>query len=108
VQQDIWYCQTQTDTKILLSLGGSVAAGATPYQLNGASDGIYLANILWGMYGPIDQDYNPDWVFSGSYRPLDRGTTNTTAGVTIDIDGFDFDIEVASTGKITLPMYDPS
>jgi chitinase len=108
VQQDIWYCQTQTDTKILLSLGGSVGAGVTPYELNSPADGVYLANILWGMYGPIDQGFNADWVSSGSYRPLDRGTNNATAGVTIDIDGFDFDIEVGSTSRFTAPIYDPS
>jgi chitinase len=108
VQEDIWYCQTHTDTKILLSLGGSVASGVTPYQLNNAADGVYLANILWGMYGPIDQDYNADWVSSGSYRPLDRGTNNVTAGITVDIDGFDFDIEYLPAGRITPPIYDPS
>lgn len=88
LQRDIIYCQQKTNKKILLSLGGAVGN----YQLNGAADGIYLAEFLWGAYGP----YNPSWT---GVRPLDRGYNNATAGDTVDFDGFDFDIEQSSPGN---------
>jgi chitinase len=50
------------------------------------------------MYGP----YNQTWVDNGGLRPLDRGfyNTSTSPAYQIDIDGFDFDIEIGPTGKI--------
>lgn len=93
LQEDIYYCQTQTKKKILLSLGGD----GGNYVLNGAADGRYLADFLWGAYGP----YNATWVANGGVRPLDRGSTNLDLTKTIDIDGFDFDIERASPGTST-------
>ncbi|KAI9050624.1 hypothetical protein LZ554_005783 [Drepanopeziza brunnea f. sp. 'monogermtubi'] len=89
LQEDIYYCQTQTKKKILLSLGGE----GGNYQLNGKADGEYLADFLWGAYGP----YNASWVAAGGVRPLDRGYNNADPSKTIDIDGFDFDIERQST-----------
>lgn len=77
-----------------MSLGGD----STSYQLNGAADGIYLANFLWGAYGP----YNASWVAAGGVRPLDRGLYNTNTSMTIDIDGFDFDIEHTSAGNTSI------
>ncbi|KAL5331921.1 hypothetical protein ACEPPN_001461 [Leptodophora sp. 'Broadleaf-Isolate-01'] len=88
LQEDIYYCQTKTKKKILLSLGGD----GGNYQLNGPADGEYLADFLWGAYGP----YNASWVAKGGVRPLDRGASNTDLSKTIDIDGFDFDIEQTS------------
>jgi hypothetical protein len=61
LQEDIYYCQTQTKKKILLSLGGE----GGNYQLNGKADGEYLADFLWGAYGP----YNASWVAAGGVRP---------------------------------------
>jgi chitinase len=76
----LYECQQNTKTKFLLSLGG--AAGN--YNLNNASDGVYLANLLWGAFGP----YNAAWVAGGGIRPFDVSSTKT-----IEFDGFDFDIE---------------
>jgi chitinase len=92
LQQDIPTCQA-LGKKIVLSLGGSVSS----YQLTGAQQGIDLANFLWGAYGP----YNQSWVDAGNPRPLDRGLLNNdnSPEYQIDIDGFDFDIEVGTTGK---------
>ncbi len=84
------YCQKNTNTKILLSLGGD-----TPdYQLTGAAAGVAFADFLWGAYGPL----TAAWKAAGGIRPLDRGYDNVTAADVIDIDGFDLDIEHASTG----------
>jgi chitinase len=94
LQEAIHYCQTQTKKKILLSLGGQSGG----YGLNNAADGIYLADFLWGAYGP----YNQTWVDNGGIRPLDRGGNNITTADTVDFDGFDFDIEQSSGGKSAL------
>ena len=53
--------------------------------------------MLWQMYGP----YNATYVNAGGIRPLDRSSTNANLDpyYQIDVDGFDFDIEVASTGR---------
>lgn len=92
LQEDIVYCQKNTNTKILLSLGGSTAG----YQLTGAQAGIDFADFIWGAYGPLTDA----WKAAGGIRPLDRGKSNSTAADVIDIDGFDFDIEHASTGML--------
>jgi chitinase len=89
LQEDIWDCQQNTKTKLLISLGGAAADGN--YQLNNADDGIYLANFLWGAYGP----YQQSWVDAGGIRPLDGGD-NADPTKQIDVDGFDFDIEKPS------------
>lgn len=93
VQNDIPYCQQVTHKKIVLSIGG----GVTNYQLTGEAAGIDFANQLWQMYGP----YNSTYYKNGGVRPLDRGYYNTDLDpyYQIDIDGFDFDIEVETTGK---------
>jgi hypothetical protein len=88
LQDDIPYCQS-IGKKIILSLGGS----SLGYQLTGASASIYFADFLWGAYGPLTEA----WTAAGGIRPLDHGSSNTST-VTIDIDGFDFDIEHGSTG----------
>jgi chitinase len=93
IQQDLYDCQQNTNTKLLISLGGDPTAGN--YQLNNAADGVYLANFLWGAYGPYDQS----WVDAGGVRPFDGGFSGTNKSMTIDVDGFDFDIEKASPGK---------
>lgn len=87
LQQDLLYCQQSTDKKILLSLGGALGG----YSLDGPEDGIYLANFLWGAYGP----YQSSWE---GVRPLDGGLYDDDETAHVDIDGFDFDIEMASSG----------
>ncbi len=80
----LYECQQNTTTKFLLSLGG--ASGN--YNLNSASDGVNLANFLWGAFGPYDQA----WVNSGGIRPFDVNSNQT-----IEFDGFDFDIETTQS-----------
>lgn len=94
----ITVCQAQ-GKKVLLSLGGAftqTAGGPPPYDLTGKADGIALANFLWGAYGP----YKQSWVAAGNPRPLDGYTSALVADAShhIDIDGFDFDIELPSSG----------
>ncbi|KAH8660139.1 glycoside hydrolase superfamily [Xylariales sp. PMI_506] len=83
IQQDLNQCRTTSNTKFLLSLGGATTA----YQLTGAQDGTQLANLLWNMFGP----YNATWVQQGGPRPFDYN------GAAFSVDGFDLDIEHAST-----------
>lgn len=90
VQRDIPYCQAN-GKKIVLSLGG----GTNTYQLTGEIEGTDFANFLWQAYGPYKSSYT-------GIRPLDRGYDNDNAYEHIDIDGFDFDIEVKSTGKLQI------
>lgn len=92
---DILYCQQNTTKKILLSLGGG---GAPTYQLTTATAGVAFATQLWQQYGP----YNQTYVDAGGIRPLDGGydMIHGDPQYAIDIDGFDFDIEVAPTGEI--------
>jgi chitinase len=77
-------CQTG-GKKILLSLGG--APGSTHYQLTSTDDADYMADFLWGAFGPL-QSQNT-WP-----RPFDDATTGSHS-----VDGFDFDIEVIQPGK---------
>lgn len=88
VTEGIPICQ-QLGKKVLLSLGGD----SSTYQLTGAQAGEDFADYLWSAYGPYDADY----VAAGGIRPFDGGRWNAD-GTTIDIDGFDFDIEIAPTG----------
>jgi chitinase len=92
LQENIPSCQA-AGKKIILSLGG----GNLTYQLTGADAGKAFATQLWQMYGP----YNATYVKNGGIRPLDGGYWNdkTDPNYWIDIDGFDFDIELASIGK---------
>ncbi|PMD46895.1 glycoside hydrolase family 18 protein, partial [Hyaloscypha variabilis F] len=83
----LYDCQQNTKTKFLLSLGGAVGN----YNLNNASDGVYLANLLWGAFGP----WNATWVANGGIRPFDVSKTET-----IEFDGFDFDIEITPTDSV--------
>lgn len=79
----IAYCQ-QMQKQILLSLGG--APGSTPYQLTSTTDAEYLADFLWGAFGPLQK--SSSWP-----RPFDTPTQSNS------VDGFDFDIEVIQPGK---------
>ncbi|CAD6447793.1 824d4a98-b746-4938-b69c-10f529638d96 [Sclerotinia trifoliorum] len=88
IQEGIPYCQS-LGKKILLSLGGA----SNTYQLTGVADGEYFADFLWGSYGPFKQS----WLDNGGIRPMDGGYYGTDPNIHIDIDGFDFDIEIAST-----------
>ncbi|ESZ97225.1 glycoside hydrolase family 18 protein [Sclerotinia borealis F-4128] len=88
IQEGIPYCQS-LGKKILLSLGGASAT----YQLTGVADGEYFADFLWGSYGPFKQS----WLDAGGIRPMDGGYYGTDPTIHVDIDGFDFDIEIAPT-----------
>ncbi|KAF7867175.1 hypothetical protein EAF04_005259 [Stromatinia cepivora] len=88
IQEGIPYCQS-LGKKILLSLGGA----SNTYQLTGVADGEYFADFLWGSYGPFKQS----WLDNGGIRPMDGGYYGTDPDIHIDIDGFDFDIEIAPT-----------
>jgi chitinase len=85
VQEGIPICQ-KLGKKIILSIGGDYGKKSYKGQLKSAADGVYFANFLWQAYGPKDPTYN-------GVRPLDRGVNNNDASITIDADGFDFDIE---------------
>lgn len=81
----ISYCK-ENGKKILLSLGG--APGTTPYQLTCNSDADYMADFLWGAFGPLNS--SATWP-----RPFDDQVVGSQS-----VDGFDFDIEVIQPGKI--------
>lgn len=82
---DVPVCQSTYGKKIILSLGGATAT----YQLTGAVQGVAFADFLWGAFGP----QNATWVAKGLPRPFD------SPGLAVEVDGFDFDIEYAPTGK---------
>lgn len=84
---DIPVCQKEYGKKIILSLGGATAS----YQLTGTARGTYLANFLWGAFGP----QTAAWVEAGLPRPFDG-----PSGEAVEVDGFDMDIEHPSTGEI--------
>jgi chitinase len=71
---------------IVLSLGGA----SQTYQLTGAFDGVAFADFLWGAFGP----QTPSWLASGQPRPFDGPN-----GQAVEVDGFDVDIEIPSTGS---------
>jgi len=83
---DIPLCQSVYGKNIVLSLGG----GAGGYQLTGAEDGEAFADFLWGAFGPQTQE----WLDQGLPRPFDGPD-----GEAVEVDGFDFDIEIPSPGK---------
>ena len=78
------HCQS-LGKKILLSLGGQVVTDNS-YALTSVADAEYMADFLWGAFGPLNSSAN--WP-----RPFD------TEGVVNEVDGFDFDIEHINTGK---------
>jgi chitinase len=82
---DIPACQSIYKKKIVLSLGGAT----NTYQLNGTAEGVAFADFLWGAFGP----WTEDWVQKRLPRPFD-GKGNAT----VEVDGFDFDIEHPSKG----------
>ncbi|KAI3399794.1 hypothetical protein diail_5590 [Diaporthe ilicicola] len=81
LSSDMAQCQRTYGKKILLALGGD----SGEYDLDGVTDGVRFANMLWGMFGPR----NNIWVKAGLPRPLD------VAGDTVGsaVDGFTMDIE---------------
>ena len=99
VQEGIPVCQ-KLGKKIILSIGGDPSTKSYKGQLKSAADGTYFADFLWKAYGPKDPSYT-------GVRPLDRGVNNDDPSITIDIDGFDFDIEtsVASTDANNGKLY---
>lgn len=78
---DIAACQRTYGKKIFLALGGDEG----DYQLDGVTDGVRFANMLFGMFGPR----NKIWVKAGLPRPFD--VPGDTAGSAVD--GFTMDIE---------------
>jgi chitinase len=82
----IKYCRDH-GKKILLSLGGAVAKGVTPYALTSVDDATNMADFLWSAFGPKD----PAWT---GPRPFDYAYT----GDVNSVDGFDFDIEHINVG----------
>ena len=97
IMEGIQTCQS-LNKKIIISLGGYAYANGpsepATYQLTGKQAGIDFANWLWQAYGP----YNATYAAAGGLRPFDGGV-NGNDGTHIDIDGFDFDIEIPPTGK---------
>jgi chitinase len=83
---DIPVCQSQYKKKIILSLGG----GLETYGLTGAANGTAFADFIWGAFGPQTKQ----WLARGLPRPFD-GPNNQS----VEVDGFDFDIEFPSTGR---------
>jgi chitinase len=83
---DIPVCQATYGKKIILSLGG----GLGDYQVLGVADGTAFADFLWGAFGP----YNATWSAQNLPRPFDGPGKKT-----VEVDGFDFDIEVRPSGK---------
>lgn len=84
---DIAACQNTYGKKIFLALGGD----SGEYQLDGVTDGVKFANMLFGLFGPR----NKIWVKAGLPRPFD------VAGDTVGsaVDGFLLDIEHPADGK---------
>lgn len=83
---DIATCQT-SGKKIFLALGGD----SGEYQVDGVTDGIKFANMLFGLFGPR----NKIWVKAGLPRPFD--VPGDSAGSAVD--GFLLDIETPADGK---------
>lgn len=83
----------------MLSLGGKSGT----YQLTGEAEGIAFANFLWGAFGPRTDS----WVNASSPRPFDI-MVDGKLSQEIVIGGFDFDIEVLSTGKMALLAFSDS
>jgi chitinase len=82
---DIPVCQSQYGKKIILSLGG----GIDTYGLTGVANGTAFADFMWGAFGP----QTSEWLAKGLPRPFD-GPNNQS----VEVDGFDFDIEFPSAG----------
>jgi chitinase len=80
------YCQS-LGIKILLSLGGQY--NGSGYALTSVQDAEYMADFLWGAFGPLNSSAN--WP-----RPFD------TEDLSNEVDGFDFDIEHVNTGMMSV------
>jgi chitinase len=92
---DIPICQSTYSKKIILSLGGA----SRTYQLTTASEGAAFADFLWGAFGP----QTPTWVANKLPRPFDG-----PSGQAVEVDGFDFDIEIPPTGSsLSKPTMSP-
>ncbi|KAK6082021.1 endochitinase [Seiridium cupressi] len=95
IRSDIKYCQDK-GKKIILSIGGvfeadtvvTEAAGIYPsdYSLPNTDTAEWFAKYLWGAFGP----YDSEWVHE---RPFDYTNDNNEIEH-VEVDGFDFDIEV--------------
>jgi chitinase len=83
----ILHCQS-LGIKILLSLGGAVSEESS-YALTSVQDAEYMADFLWGAFGPLNSSAN--WP-----RPFDNEAQVN------EVDGFDFDIEHVNPGKISM------
>lgn len=84
------YCQS-LGKKILLSLGGQVFQ-ENSYALTSIKDAEYMADFLWGAFGPLNSSANWPRLFD-------------TEGVVNEIDGFDFDTEHVNSGKGNILEY---
>lgn len=91
IAADIAACQRTFGKKIFLTLGGD----SGEYQLDGVTDGVRFANMLWGLFGPR----NNIWVKAGLPRPFD--VPGDTVGSAVD--GFTLDIEHPADGKQHAP-----
>lgn len=89
---DIAACQTTYGKKIFLALGGD----SGEYQLDGVTDGVKFANMLFGLFGPR----NKIWVKAGLPRPFDVAGDSVGSAV----DGFTMDIENPPDGKQHAPV----
>lgn len=88
---DIAACQRTYGKKIFLALGGD----SGEYQLDGVTDGVKFANMLFGLFGPR----NNIWVKAGLPRPFDVSGDTTGSAV----DGILMDVENAPDGKQHAP-----
>ena len=86
---DIPVCQSTYGKKLILSLGG----GTHTYNLTGSAHGDAFADFLWGAFGPQTKE----WLKHGLPRPFD-GPNNQS----VEVDGFDFDIEIPSAGMCNI------
>lgn len=75
-----------------MSLGGET----NTYELTGQQEGEDFADFLWGAFGP----QTAEWMDAGKPIPFDGPN-----GEEVQVDGFDMDIEYASTGMFdhTIP-----
>lgn len=77
--EDILYCQTTRNKKILLSIGGG--APHNSYYLSTEAEALQAVEDIWAVFGPVD----PSWTRG---RPFGDAV----------VDGFDFDLETGANG----------
>lgn len=82
IGEDILTCQNIHKKKILFSLGGTTSE----HLLNGVAEGERTADLVWDIFGPRPES-------SDNPRAFDVGDQS------VEVDGFDFDIEHPSLGK---------